>query len=130
MAQITGVPIPYYMFVDFDGFISLIDSLSGINVNVPQSLVDTSYPGPNNNYITFSIQSGQQVLDGETALKYARSRHSTSDFSRALRQQLIIKAMVDKVLGSISITNPGSVRKVYKEFTEVMKTNIGFKQIM
>lgn len=127
--QITGIPVPYYMFVDFDGFVSLIDNLSGITVNVPESIVDTSYPGENNSYITFAINSGEQVLDGETALKFARSRHSTSDFSRALRQQLIIKGMVDKVLGSINITNPSSVRKLYNNFTEVIKTNISFKQM-
>jgi anionic cell wall polymer biosynthesis LytR-Cps2A-Psr (LCP) family protein len=49
-------------------------------------------------YITFHIDAGQQHLDGDTALKYARSRHTTSDFDRAKRQQKLIIAIKDKML--------------------------------
>ena len=73
--QIHGVAI-----VDFSGFTEAVDALGGVDVDVQSDLVDTEYPADETSYTTFSIAAGHQHLDGETALKYARSRHSTSDF--------------------------------------------------
>ena len=50
--QILGLDIPYYVLVDFAGFQDVVDTLGGVMVEVPKSFVDTTYPGPNNSYIT------------------------------------------------------------------------------
>jgi len=97
LEQILGIKINYYATVDFGGFKDIIDTLGGITVDVPESFSDSTYPTKDNGYMTVSFTSGIQNMNGETALEYARSRHSTSDFSRSLRQQIIIKAIIDKI---------------------------------
>ena len=49
-------------------------------------------------YSPFYISAGLQVLDGQTALKYARTRHGDNDFQRAERQQAVMYAIRDKLL--------------------------------
>lgn len=92
-----GIDVYGVVKVDFTGFVEGIDALGGVDVDIPDVLVDTQYPGPNYTYETFSLAAGHQHLDGETALKFARSRHSTSDFDRSRRQQQIIHAIGQKV---------------------------------
>lgn len=92
VSRIIGLPVHGAVKVNFSGFEQAIDAIGGIDIVVPEDIVDTQYPGPNYSYETFSISKGIQHIDGATALKYARSRHSTSDFSRSARQQQIIAA--------------------------------------
>jgi LCP family protein required for cell wall assembly len=98
-----GIPIDYYIMIDFDGFKEIVDTLGGIDVNVPRELHDTMYPSPKpgdpHAYGTVHFDAGWQHMDGERALQYARSRMSTSDFDRADRQQRILLAIRDKALG-------------------------------
>ena len=91
VSEITGQSIDEYMVIDFSGFKSIVDALGGIEIDVPKDLVDREYPDNNWGYEVFSVRRGLQTFNGERALKYARSRHSTSDFDRSERQQLIIK---------------------------------------
>jgi LCP family protein required for cell wall assembly len=98
-----GVAIDYYIMVDFVGFEKVVDTLGGVDVNVPRALRDTMYPDPKPGdpyaYKTIQFQPGWQHMDGKRALEYARSRMSTSDFDRAKRQQLILLAIREKALG-------------------------------
>ena len=98
--------------VNFSGFQEGIDLIGGIDINVPESILDTEYPGEHYSYETFTISAGHQHLDGKTALKYARSRHSTSDFSRSSRQQQIIAAIVEKMTGGGIINNVKTLRNM------------------
>jgi LCP family protein required for cell wall assembly len=97
-----GISLDYYIMVDFDGFKQVVDTLGGIDVNVPRQLHDTLYPDPRpgdpHAYTTVHFDAGWQHMDGERALRYARSRMSTSDFDRAERQQLILLAIREKAL--------------------------------
>jgi anionic cell wall polymer biosynthesis LytR-Cps2A-Psr (LCP) family protein len=63
-------------------------------------------------------------MSGENALKYARSRHSTSDFDRSLRQQQVIDAIRNKLVSSYLITSPIKIKKLYDVFTEYVYTDI------
>jgi LCP family protein required for cell wall assembly len=100
--KILGQKADYYVKIDFEGFVKAIDALGGVDVVVENDIYDYMYPGPNDSYEVFSIKAGPQHLDGETALKYCRSRETTSDFDRARRQQQVImaakKAFLDKGL--------------------------------
>jgi LCP family protein required for cell wall assembly len=55
LENILGIKINYYMAVDFPGFISFIDSLGGVTIDVPEAFVDTTYPTINNGYMTVSF---------------------------------------------------------------------------
>jgi LCP family protein required for cell wall assembly len=100
--QNFGIPLDYYVMVDFDGFTQVIDTLGGVDVNVPRALHDTMYPDPRPGdpfaYKTIHFDAGWQHMDGQRALQYARSRMSTSDFDRAKRQQQVLLAIREKAV--------------------------------
>jgi LCP family protein required for cell wall assembly len=93
-----GVPIHYYVRVNFEGFERLIDAIGGVTIDVQEAIHDTKFPDGSYGYLTVDIPAGLQHMDGKTALQYARTRHGSSDFARARRQQDVIKAVRDKVL--------------------------------
>lgn len=128
ISDITGLKTPYYALIDFEGFRSLVDNIWGIEVDVPQSIVDRTYPWPRYSYTTFSIKAWLQHLNGDTALKYARSRHSSSDFSRSQRQQLIIKSIAEKLSqGWFSVT---SLKAMYETYQRFVTTNISLDEVL
>ena len=87
-----------YIMVNFQAFTSIIDRVGGVDVYVEQEIDDPEYPDMFYGYDHFYIAAGLQHLDGETALKYARSRHASDDIDRGRRQQQVIFAVRDKVL--------------------------------
>jgi len=93
-----GVPVHFFVEVDFNGFREIVDTLDGLDINVPKTLDDPTFPSENYGYDPFHIDAGLQHLDGATALKYARTRHIDSDFGRAKRQQQVLIAIKDKAL--------------------------------
>ncbi len=128
LSEITDLSIPYYALVDFNWFADFIDKLGGVDVYVPKRVYDTTYPWPNYSYTTFSINSGEHHMDGALALKYARSRHSSSDFSRSQRQQLIIKSALSKIMqGGLSVTK---IKDIYALYTEYVHTNITLDEML
>lgn len=129
LREITGEKMDHYLNIDFDGFTKFIDLLGGIEVNVEEDITDTEYPDNNWGYITFSIKKGRQILDGATALKYARSRHSTSDFDRSRRQQLVIKAVKDKLFSLDILTSPTKIKSLYYAIVSHIKTDLSMGQI-
>ncbi len=94
-----GVPVHFYMRVDFDGFRRIVDTLGGIDIDVPQTINDPKYPDEKYGYDPFYIEAGLRHLDGDTALKYARTRATLgADFDRARRQQQVLFAIREKAL--------------------------------
>ncbi len=130
LQKITWEEIHYFANVDFEWFRKVIDLVWGIEIDVPDNIIDHSYPGPNHTYQTFRIQKWFQILDGTTALKYARSRYSTSDFDRSLRQQLIIKSLKDKFLDIGFVSSPSKIKSVYNTLNEHVITDLEIGQII
>lgn len=131
ITEITGQQIDHVALIDFSWFIQFIDLIGGIEIDVPKSIVDMSYPDNNYGYQVFRINAGKQILDGKTALKYVRSRHSTSDFDRSVRQQLVLQAIRDKVFSVDTLTSPSKIQDLYdslKEhvWTDLDVTDLGF----
>lgn len=124
IGRAIGVEIHHVVKVDFLGFIQGVDAIGGVDVEVPSPLVDTEYPGPNYTYETFQLDAGLQHLDGETALKYARSRHSTSDFDRSRRQQQLLSALGEKVKGEKLFTRPGQILSLLKILQNHVETTL------
>lgn len=129
--DITGLDIQYYAKVDFNGFVNIVDALGGVDINVENRIYDPYYPkGETIYYETFILEEGQQVLDGETALKYARSRKTTSDFDRARRQQQLLFAIKEKALSLDILTNPGKIGDIYDSVDESIETNLSLAEIL
>lgn len=129
--EILNLDIHYYFQIDFTGFIELIDALGGVTVNVDQAIYDPYYPKDGTPYTeTFSIDAGIQELDGETALKYARSRKTTSDFDRSRRQQQILFAVKEKALETKIIFNKDKIRELLLTLDDNISTNVTSKEIL
>ncbi len=93
-----GMPMHYWARIDFDGFRKIVNTLDGVLIDVERPIKDDEYPTADYGYQRVYIPPGPQVMDGETALIYARSRHSESDFGRAHRQQRVLLAMRERAL--------------------------------
>ena len=125
--EITQQEIQYYAMVDFNAFVEIIDSIGGITVDVENSFIDYMYP-LGTGYQTVSFTEGIQEMDGETALKYARSRHSMqngegSDYARAARQQKVIIAVKDKILSTETFTNPATLMNLISSVADNIKVS-------
>lgn len=129
VGEMLGLDIPYYATVDFQTFKEIVDSLWWVDVYVDKTINDPSYPADDMiNYSPFYIEAGEQHLDGATALKYARSRHTTSDFDRALRQQKLIIAIKDKMLESwLSVS---TANELYDQYKKYVQTNISAQEML
>lgn len=126
-----GLRVNYYVLVEFDAFVALVDEIGGIDIYVPQTIYDPEYPDMNYGYDPFYITAGQHHMDGATALKYARTRHSDSDFNRARRQQDVLFAIRDHVLSLDML--PMLVQKspvLYDTLSDSIETNLTLEQIV
>jgi LCP family protein required for cell wall assembly len=129
--EITGIDAKYYAVVDFNGFKNVIDMLWGIDIDVPERIYDSTYPNDANRwYTTFHIERWLHHMDGDTALKYARSRHSSSDFARSQRQQQIIEATIKELLRKENIHNVSTIKRLYEEYTKMVTTNVSNQEII
>lgn len=139
--EIVGLPIHYGVVVDFSGFKGLIDVVGGIDVDVERGFVDEKYPIPGKEndecggdtefmcrYETIRFERGKTVMDGETALKFVRSRNAEgdegTDLARAGRQQKVIVALKNKILSPKVLLSPKKIWGVYREMKKSIETDI------
>ncbi|MGH2459847.1 MAG: LCP family protein, partial [Chloroflexota bacterium] len=108
ISRLIGVPVTYYVGLDFEGFRQMINAVGGVDVDVPTGFV-ARYPVNddaeiNASWTTIRFDSGPQHMDGERAIEYARARETLdnsgegSDFARSRRQRLIIEAFKQQLL--------------------------------
>jgi len=154
--QVTGIKPNYFVAIDFDGFVKIVDILGGIDVKISQTFDDPYYPIEELKndtcnkteeeikaleatmsgekleqqylcrYENLHFDKGLQHMNGSTALKYARSRHSAiagGDFNRAERQKLVINSIKDKVL---KIDFISKVIPTFQSLTRHITTDIDF----
>ncbi|UII55631.1 LCP family protein [Cytobacillus spongiae] len=121
--ELLEIPIDYYVKVNFNAFIDIVDALDGIKVEVPYAINEFDSKDNRN---AISLQPGLQVLDGEEALALARTRHQDNDIMRGERQQEILKAIVDKAISANSITKYADV---IDAIGENMQTDLSFSQM-
>jgi anionic cell wall polymer biosynthesis LytR-Cps2A-Psr (LCP) family protein len=115
-----GVDIDYYMLTNFGGFTSIVDTLGGINVFASTALSDLcALPQAVDDYCY--IPYGNNYMDGQTALWYVRSRHSTSDFDRTRRAQEVLIAIFQKAM-SLNALSRGP--ELYELFRNSVDTDI------
>lgn len=129
VGDVLGIPIHYYVKVDFTALQKIVDTLGGITVDVDTAIVDLQYPADNMiDYAPFRLAAGVQKLDGKTALKYVRSRHGGngegSDFARAKRQQKTLAAIKEKALSLGVLTNPKKIADIITILGDHVKTDI------
>lgn len=135
ISDFFDIPLQYVVRLDFGGFEQIVDTLGGLNIDVDSTFTDYTYPALNYKYQTVSFKAGPQTMDGATALKFARSRHSInahegSDFARSKRQQKIILALKEKLLSISFLSNPQKISSVIGELNDSISTNIQGWELM
>jgi LCP family protein required for cell wall assembly len=114
IGALLGVPIHYYAKVDLAGFVTMVDAVGGVDINVVRPLSDPRYFGARGG--GWSVTAGQHHFAGVDALAYARIRKAVgeSDFTRAGRQQEILIALRNKAVagGNLLFTLPALVDAV------------------
>ena len=120
----AGIEIHYGAVIDFDIFKDGIDLLGGVDIFVPNDIIDPFYPDGKYGFETFVVRKGLQHFDGTTALKYARSRKTTSDYDRAKRQQDLALAIRTKIEANGWAENLGKLREFYDVFRRRINTDL------
>jgi LCP family protein required for cell wall assembly len=92
------IGIDYYVRLDFQAFAALVDSIGGLDIEVPYDLVDYEFPTSDYGTMEVHFAAGWEHMDGERALIYARTRHADDDYRRAERQQQVVAALSGKLL--------------------------------
>jgi len=129
--KILAEKINYFAILDYTGFEKIINSLGGVNVMNERDIYDDSYPGPNYSYETFALPKGFHKLDGATALKYVRERHSDpeGDFGRAKRQQQVLQSAKNRIFSPEVMFNVVSLNNLFNALGENLVTNIQADEI-
>lgn len=126
-----GVPIDYFMVINFEVFNRVIDAIGPVEVCPPEAIDDAEYPDGSYGYITIHFDPGCQELDSERLLQYARTRHDDSDIGRSSRQQEVILATRNKVLstGGVMALVP-EAPALWESMQENINTNISLEEII
>ncbi len=121
VSEFCGVPITHYIEVSFEGFQSLVDALGGVEVNVPVKINDKDAG-------TAIIEPGLQVLNGDQALTFCRSRKfKDGDFSRMRHQRLFIEALAKKVLNDSNLVD---MAKTLDSLSKMVITDMSVSEIL
>jgi polyisoprenyl-teichoic acid--peptidoglycan teichoic acid transferase len=97
LGELYGLDIRWYVEVNFTGFREVVNTLGGVNVNVQIPVSDDRFPSSNGRLVRFYVPSGPQHMTGGEALRYARSRHGSSDFDRGRRQQRVLLSLREQM---------------------------------
>jgi LCP family protein required for cell wall assembly len=122
-----GIPLQRYAVIDFEGFKKIVDAVGGVEIDVPQEIVDYEYPTPDYGTEVLQIPAGLVHMDGELALKYVRTRHGDSDFGRLQRQQQVMLAIRDK---AVSIGSINRVPEVLNAVSDSLQTDLTLPEIL
>ncbi|KKU79457.1 MAG: Cell envelope-related transcriptional attenuator [Candidatus Peregrinibacteria bacterium GW2011_GWA2_47_7] len=131
IGKILGIPIQYIAKVDFAAFEQIADAVGGIDVYVDEAINDPQYPRDGfYDYDPFYLPAGSQHLDGKTALKYVRSRKSSSDFSRSARQEKTLIALKNKIVQQSSFSRSSLIKELYYSLNEHVETNLSLREML
>lgn len=134
VSDILGVPLHYYTIVDFAAFKQAVDTVGGVDINitaqtaVKEKLWDET---TRKNYY-LDVQPGMQHFDGQRALFFTRSRHTSArgDFDRAERQRIFIEALSQKIASAKTYTNPVKVSQLMDNFGDHVASDLSLDDAM
>ncbi len=124
VSDFIGVPVNYYIKINYKGFMDIVDMIGGVRINVEKNMHYVDKAG----HLYINISKGEHVLSGKEALGYVRFRHDAlGDIGRIKRQQKFIMAMLNKMRSMNMLTKlPSLVPKILK----AIDTNLSYQQII
>lgn len=125
-----GIPIHYYVMVDFTAFEQAINAVGGVDINVTTPVYELMRI-KGKNYL-LDVKTGQQHFDGFRGLAYARSRYTSprGDFDRAERQRAIIVGLKEKILSVGTFGNPAKINSLISAFGDHMQSNLTINELL
>ncbi|HSO57810.1 MAG TPA: LCP family protein [Paenisporosarcina sp.] len=120
--ELLEVPVDYYVKMNFNAFIDVVDALDGIYANVPYDYLEKD----ENDVYSIQLEEGYQKLDGRTALALARTRKLDNDIERGKRQQEILGSIMKRASSASSFSKYGDV---IDAVGENMKTDLTFDEM-
>ncbi|MBI9100850.1 MAG: LCP family protein [Spirochaetales bacterium] len=130
LSDITGLPVKRYMFIDMFAFADVVDILGGIDIVLDEPLIDPSYRiKENGQWSTLHYEAGPLHLGGVESLRVARSRHSSSDFGRAERQQMILMALKNR-MGELNATDAGKLVELANSLMSYVRTDFSVIELL
>lgn len=126
VSEFTGLPIQYYVYVDFQGFVELVDAIGGVDFYVEKDMKYSSRAdGPE---YDIDLKEGMQRLDGHKALQYVRFRHDAlSDYARTERQRNFMKAVAEKMQ---TTTNLLKLPAILNKIEPYIETNLSINNMI
>jgi polyisoprenyl-teichoic acid--peptidoglycan teichoic acid transferase len=125
LQTITGLKIDHAVVINFAGFQKLIDAVGGVDVRMPKGFAETQqFVEGNECGGSFTLPIGTNHLNGEKALCYARARVQTNDFDRSKRQQVILKALKDKMTSLGTLADFNKVNNILNIIGDNVKTDM------
>lgn len=127
-----GIPIHYNAMIDFTGFENAINTVGGIDMNVPQELAVSETMRINNKNYLLNVKAGQQYFDGFRALAFARSRKTSTrgDFARSERQRLMLVALKDKIATLGTLANPVKINNLLGDFGDHARSTLTVNELL
>lgn len=114
-----GIPIDYYIELNFSGFTKLVDAIGGVDIDVEKRM---AYSDPYDKLV-IDLYPGMQHMDGKTALEYVRYRDDQGDIGRVSRQQKFINQVVKQVVRPATLIRvPAVIQEVVGLFNTNMST--------
>ncbi len=131
VSDTMGVPIHYHLMVDFSGFQQAVDNVGGVEINAPNAVAENMYNEATGKHFYLNVKPGLQHMDGQTALFYARSRHTSArgDFDRSERQRALISALKDKIISPSTFSNPQKISNLISTFGNHVQTNFSAQDL-
>jgi polyisoprenyl-teichoic acid--peptidoglycan teichoic acid transferase len=128
VTDVLGIPLHYYGMVDFHAFQQAVDTVGGVDMNVPPELAvtDHMFNEDTGKPYYLNVPAGQQHFDGIKALMFTRTRHTSprGDFDRTERQRLFISSLSEKVLSAGTYTNPVKISQLMSAFGDHVATDL------
>ncbi|HEX5798019.1 MAG TPA: LCP family protein [Candidatus Saccharimonadales bacterium] len=127
--DVLGIPVHYNAMINFKGFIEAIDTVGGIDINVPKSV--SEHMRINNQNYFLNVKAGPKHFGGFEALAYSRSRYTSArgDFDRSERQRLVIIGLKDKILSAGTFSNPARLSQLFDQFGNNVQTSFNFEDL-
>ena len=119
VSDVTGLDIHYAASIDFKAFKEMIDTLGGVKITLEKPFSERNQFEEG----VIDLPAGSQIIDGDTALLFARARFSTSDFDRAKRQQQLLLAVKDKAFSLGVASNPVKIISILNSLGNHVKTD-------
>ncbi|MDR3566259.1 MAG: LCP family protein [Negativicutes bacterium] len=124
--DLLGIPIDYYVVINFAGFYKIVDAVGGVDINVEKRMYYQD-PYDDDGGLVINLRPGMQHMDGKTAIQYVRYRDEEGDIGRVQRQQKFVKAMLQQV------TSPGVIVRVpaiIREVSAAVQTSLSTSDML